>query len=240
MYRYLSLRSLFAILGLLGIVVYILLPERIRSESLVPASVKGAKFYMYDDSADGGGSRAYLSHSDTLVLFDFALGKNPGKSPYCGFGWDFSLKKRNWSFMDSLILEIRASGMQQVIVKVMTFDPDYTREGENNTLRPLIKEIAVNGEWRRIAIPVEELYVPEYWYKDNGISTRYDSKHLEGVVRVEIAPGWEEARGKPLGLQIRSFQASGASNLYFGLLVGWLLLLLIAAIGVRTPDRSSK
>lgn len=241
MSKFYSLRALLALLGLIGIVIYALLPARERFENLLPTPKALGEFYVYDDSSSGGSSRAYLSPSDTLVLFDFALGADTSKPAYCAFGWDFAKKgRRNWSFMDSVVLEVRATGMDQVILKVMTHDPDYSREGENATLRPLIKEVPVSGQWQRIAVAVEDLYVPDYWYQDNGVKTRNDSKHLESVVRFEFSPGWEVSRGKPLGLQVRQIQVRGASNLYFGLLVGWLLLLIVAALGVRTPDRSTK
>lgn len=241
MRKFLSLRAILVLLGILGIVVYALVPNRERFENLVPAPVGAAEFYVYDDSADGGGSRAYLATSDTLILFDFALGNQQKPSPYCGFGWDFATKgRRNWSFMDSVVLEVRATGMDQVILKVLTYDPDHSEEGKNNTLRPLIKEVPVGPGWQRVAIPVEDLYVPDYWYQDNNISTRYDTKHLESVVRVEFAPGWEAPRGKPLGLQVRQMQVRGSSNLYFGILVAWVLVLIIAAMGVRTPSSEER
>lgn len=234
MAKYFTLRSLLVLLGLLGIVAYVLAPRRESVNTLLP-SHDDIPFYVYDDSSTGGKSRAYLSHSDTLVLFDFSLGNDPKRSAFCAFGWDIESKgRRNWSFMDSLVLDVRATGTDQIIVKILTHDPDHTRKGESQTLRPLLKEVAVSAEWKRVAIAVEDLYTPDYWYDDNQIKGRNDTKHLESVVRVEVAPGWNAPRGKPLGVQLRLVEARGSSNLYFGLLVGWILLLIIAAMGVRT------
>ncbi len=230
-----GLRALLALLGLAGIVAYVFAPSRERHDILVPGKLVHSEYYVYNDSAAGGTSRALLAHYDSLLIFDYSLGANKGA--YCGFGWEFGKKRRNWSFMDSLILDIRAIGTDQVIVKIISHDPDVTVAGKDNTLRPVIKEVAVSKDWQRIAIPVEDLYVPDYWYNDNGVSKNYDSKHLESVVRVEFTPGWESARGKPLSLQVRGLEVHGASNLYFGILVFWLLLLIIVAMGVRTGPR---
>lgn len=231
------LRAFLVFLGFLGIVVYCLVPAPTTTERLLPqGTLATERPYAVDDSSRGGSSRAYKSVSDSLYIFDCVLGSGKSAPAFCAFGWDLEpTGHRNWSQMDSLILEIKTTGMNQVILKLLTKDPDHPK-----ILRHLIKELDTDSGWKRIAIPMDHLYTPDYWFKDNGIASLRGTSHLEAVERIEFAPGWDAPRSQPLGIQIRHIELIGVSNFYFGLLVVWELVLIIIALGVRTPSSGSR
>jgi hypothetical protein len=116
-------------------------------------------------------------------------------------------------------------------MKIWTYDPDVTDDSKKLTFRQLIKEVPVSEEMQRIAIPMEQFYVPDYWFEQTGAKKDLTQRHLESVARVEIAPGWKTPRDKPFTLKIHRIEVRGVSNLTLGILLGVLLFVAILAIG---------
>jgi hypothetical protein len=56
-------------------------------------------------------------------------------------------------------------------------------------------------------------------------------RHQETIARVEIAPGWNQPRGKKFALKFYAITAKGVSNFAFGVVMFIMLGLMIVAIG---------
>lgn len=231
----LSFRGFLALLGFLGLLIYGLVPSPIQQETLFPSPALSQQApFAYDDSAQGGTSRAYQSYTDSLVSFDCILGADTSFSAFCAFGWDLKPSGvRNWSTMDSLVFHIKARGTDQIIVKVLTHDPNHPQ-----TPRLLLKEVPVSPQWQKISVPLIDFYTPHYWYQEHQLDSTRITPHWESVLQLEVGPDWSAPRSQPLNIQIRSIHVQGKSNFYFGILVVWELLLIIMAMGVRTRSRS--
>ena len=228
--------TILAPIAAIVLIVYALLPDQKFEESVFPLE-EGVTVFGYDDTVDGGESVAHTDIGDSVLSFDCTLGADTTKSAWCGILWnadpDSAMAYRNWTFVDSLILDVEAEGTHEILLKVWAFDPDVTDIRKPKTFRLLMKEVHLRAGRRRVAIPMAHFYIPNFWYDDNKVDKELNRRHQENIARVEIAPGWNQPRGKKFSLKIYSVKAVGISNLYFGIVMGVFLLLTIVAVGRR-------
>lgn len=223
--RYLVLLTL----AIAGIVVYRLVPFSGATQIVFP-SVLSRTPVTFSDSGVTGTSQIILSVQDTLVESKILLDAPMDKDCWAGFGWNL---KSNWSFMDTLFLEVRAEGFSELQLYVLTFDPDHSINDSADTYRQLVKEFPVSTNWQRIAVPAEQFYIPDWWYAQQGVDRSLDNKHLESVRRISIQPSARSPRGVPLRLELRRLEAVGASNRNQAILLGYLFLLTLVALGTN-------
>ena len=233
------MKKTYAVLAIVAaaiLVAYALLPDRSFSEVVFPLS-EGVTLDKYDDRLDGGSSEASMDLHDSSADFSCTLGTDTAVFAWCGLLWNFDPQGeknyRNWMFVDSLVFDIDAKGTDEILVKVWTYDPDVTDIEKVQTFKLLLKEIPLKAGRQRIAIPMEQLYTPEFWYENAGVDQKYNKRHQESVARFEITPGWNQPRGKEFSLKIYAITAVGVSNFYFGIVLGVFLLLTIVAVGRR-------
>jgi len=233
------MKNLYLLLGglsALALIIYALVPNREFKESLYPIS-ESTIVSTYDDQSDGGNSVAQLSIVDSVLLFNCKLHNDSTKPAWCGLIWNLNSQNknnyRNWTFVDSLILDITSQNINEIIIKVWTYDPDVTDPSKVNSFRPLIKEWPLKGGEERLAIPMSELYVPTFWFQQNNVNKKLKQRHQESVARFEIAPGWKVARDSEFSISIKSINVKGISNLAFGVILFFFLVIISIAIGFR-------
>lgn len=229
------LSSILFALSVLAILVYWLVPERHFSEYIYPQN-KEATLEVYDDRADGGMSSAKAVRVDSSLQFSCTLHEGEGPA-WCGMLWNFTPDStgqyHNWLLVDSVIFNIDVSGTDEFLLKIWTYDPDVTKIENKFSFRPLIKEVKVAEGAQRVAIPMEELYVPEYWFNDQKVDKSLELKHLEGVARLEITAGWNMKRGKLFSIKINSIEGKGVSSIALGLMIFFFLGVGIVFVGFR-------
>ena len=224
----------------LALIIYALVPNREFKESLYPIS-ESTIVSTYDDQAEGGNSVAQLSIVDSVLLFNCKLHNDSTKPAWCGLIWNLNSQNknnyRNWTFVDSLILDITSQNINEIIIKVWTYDPDVTDPSKVNSFRPLIKEWPLKGGEERLAIPMSELYIPTFWFQQNNVNKKLKQRHQESVARFEIAPGWKVARDSEFSISIKSINVKGISNLAFGVILFFFLVIVSIAIGFRQKNK---
>lgn len=230
-----KLYIILSIIAAFALIVYAVLPDRHFVESVFPLE-EGVAIDSYDDVSDGGSSKIAFMKGDSLLHFQCTLGMDEDKPTWCGLLWNFDPdgKKnfRNWVFVDTLVLDLETSGTKELLLKVWTFDPDVSTLNKYGSYRLHLKEIPIRKNSTRIAIPLEELYTPDFWYNDNGVDKKkYKQRHMESVARVELAPGWNQARGRRFTVAVHEISAKGVSNLAFGSVLILFVILTIVAIG---------
>lgn len=235
--------AVLAIAAIAILAIYFLLPDREFSEMVFPAP-EGVTLEKYDDKSDGGTSEATLDIKDSSAKFACTLGADTATPAWCGLLWNFDPegKKdyRNWTFVDTIFIDLEATGTTQLLLKVWTFDPDVTDIGKSETFKLLLKEVPVKPGRQKVALPMEELYTPDFWYGNAGADTKYNKRHQESVARVEIAPGWEQARGAEFSVVLYGLSASGVSNFYFGIVLFAFILIVIIAVGRRHGSKADE
>lgn len=235
--------------SILGIVVaiilgvYFALPDQRFFDSAFPMK-DGVSVMGYDDQYDGGSSQIEFSAGDTTLDFSCTLGTDTSKSSWCGVLFqlgDVANKDfRKWNFVDSVILDIEASGTKEILLKMWTFDPDVTQLDKPNSFRLLLKEIPLVEGHQRIAIPMEDFYTPEFWFEEFGEKSARNRRSLESTARLEITSGWNHPRGQKYSLRVHEISVTGISNLYFGITLGLIVLVIVAAIGLRHPRKNAE
>ena len=230
--------TILAIIAIIVVAIYVMLPKERFAETVFPLG-EGTKASAYDDNANGGTSVVRFNLSDSLVSFQCALGMDEKKSAWCGLVFDFDpngeKKFHNWKNVDTLYLDVDIAGTDEINLKTWTFDPDVTDLKKSETFRLLLKEIPVKQGLNKIAIPFEQLYIPDFWYDERGVKRSRNRPHHESVARLEISAGWKQPRGKNFVVNVREISASGTSNRAYGIFLFMILGLMIVAIGHRHP-----
>ena len=216
------LRTALFILGIAGIVAFLLFPNKKHYECLE----KKLEFYQYgatSNIAPAGFKCELLKENEN-----------------CGIGFSFSQGKmdfKNWSLMDSLVLELQSSAdLEELIVQILTFDPDYTDINERNTMKPLIKELKLSPEKRRYSIYLEHFYTPDYWFEQQNLKDKRNAKRFYAIAGLEIFTGWQNKKEVPLELKIENICTEGYSNIPFVILVCYIAALIVIAISARTKN----
>ena len=230
--------TILAIIAIVAIVIYVALPKKQFAENVFPLG-EGVKVSAYDDNYDGGESVVLFNLSDTLAHFQCALGADEKKSAWCGMVFDFDANGKknyhNWTNVDTIYLDVDVSGADEINLKIWAYDPDVTDLGKSNTFRLLLKEVPVKTGHNKIAVPFDDLYIPDFWYDELGVKRSLNRPHHESIARVEISSGWKQPRGKKFVLDIRDISAKGISNTSYGIFLLIILGLMIVAIGRRHP-----
>ena len=184
--------AVLAVVAIAILAIYFLLPDRNFSEVVFPAP-EGTAFDKYDDKSDGGSSEAALSIKDSTAKFTCTLGADTAAPAWCGLLWNFDPEGnkdyRNWTFVDTIFLDLEATGTTQLLLKVWTFDPDVTDIGKSETFKLLLKEVPVRAGRQKIALPMEELYTPDFWYGNAGVdpkTVQYLAGHKNSSVTMDI------------------------------------------------------
>jgi hypothetical protein len=215
--RYLKAVLLF--FGIIGIVAYSLFP----SEKNVECVEKNLDFYPYGDSANG-----VVFVEIKPFAFKCSLLSENGN---CGIG--FSLSK-NWNLMDSLVFEFQSSpALRELVVQILTYDPDYTKPNIRSTMKPIIKELELNPNKKRYSIPMEHFYTPDYWFEQQNAKNRQNTKRFFAITGMNIFSGWKNPANTELELKIESICVEGTSNTLFVILVIYIGILITIAIGIR-------
>lgn len=231
------MQKTYAILVLLAAVVlgvYLNSPSRFFTEDVMTL-VKNGVVIAYDDNVDGGNSDITFENKNGIANFNCTLDSDESKDAWCGLLFDLTQDTiyRDWTFVDSIIVDLESAGTNEILLKIWTFDPDVTDKKINRSYRLLMKEIPLTKGNQRISIPFEQFYTPDFWYDDNKVNRELSDRHQESVARVEIAPGWNQPRGNSFTLKVKSIQAKGLSNFAFGVVLFIMVGLFIVAIGRR-------
>ncbi len=223
--------------------VYFVIPQKRFEENVFPL-IQGEDVLVYDDQTDGGNSQIESSVDSSALNFSCTLGADTSKGAWCGIVFSLSdVKKENfrkWNFVDSVILDIEAYGTSEILLKIWTFDSDITKLDEWQSFRLLLKEVPLSDGRQRIAVAMDDFYTPDFWTEKYGKESSGGRRFLETTARLEITSGWNQPRGKRYSLNIRDISVSGVSNLYFGLAMIAIILVVVAAIGLRHPKSEDK
>jgi hypothetical protein len=220
------LRGILGTLGIAGIIAFLFFPKEKHYECLE----KDQEFYLYGDQASGVASAELQP-----VGFKCELLRENG---LCGIGFSFTQGSdedfKNWNLMDSLILYLESSAnFRELIVQVLTYDPDHTDLEKRGTMKPVMKELKLSPGKKRYSIYMEHLYTPDYWFEQQNARDRGNMKRFSAIAGLEMFSGWANKAGEPLSLKIENICLNGQSNVPFVVLVCFLGILIIVAIGAR-------
>jgi hypothetical protein len=234
--------TILGIIAILVLVIYYALPEKRFAENVFPLG-EGAKVSAYDDNSAGGTSVVSSETTDSLAKFQCALSLGEKTPAWCGLVFDFDpngeKKFHNWTFVDTIHLDIDVAGTDEVNLKIWAFDPDVTDMTNPSSYRLLLKEVPVKPGRNKIDVPFEQFYIPDFWYSDLGVKRSLNRPHHESIARVEISAGWKQPRGKNFVVNVHEISATGVSNTPYSIVIFIFLGLMIVAIGRRHPVKET-
>lgn len=145
-------------------------------------------WYAFDDNSSGGDSKITQPViTDSSVMLVFQLRKKEFLWPYVGLGRTVNENGfKGYNPDDSLIMEMSSNRKGRILLKLSTFDPELTKPGKPLTYRILEKQVTVTSALRRIAIPLKEFNVADWWKQQNEISPEDNSLYLDSLCYVEV------------------------------------------------------
>jgi len=213
-------RAVLAVLGVAGIIAYLLFPNEKAYECLD----KDLDFASYGDSA--GGVAFVEAEGFAFKCFLFKENGN------CGISIIFP-QLENWNLVDSLDIELEAANFEELIVQVLTYDRDHSDMDKPGSMKPALKEVRIKPGQMRYSIYMDHFYTPDYWYEQQGAENSGNMKRFSAVAGLQIFSGWKNRVGAPLELRIKSICTESHSNTPFVVLILYLGALIAVAISVR-------
>jgi len=209
------LRTVLLILGIAGVVVFLFYPAEKTGECFDKDFITN---YAYGDS-----------HLEPFAFKCSLLDENG----HCGIGLTFK-ESKNWNLMDNLVLDLQSSAnFRELIVSVQTHDPSHTKEDDRSSMKPIIKEVKLSGK-KRYSLALNQFYTPDYWFEQQGARYINNPKRFSTVVGLELFTGWKNPANTALELKIESVCVEGSNSAPFIILVFYILILIMAAISIRT------
>ena len=207
-----------------------------NSLKLFPAST--FEIYTLTDHEALGFSTAEVNVTDTLI--DAVVNVRSGKAfPYAGFG--FNLMSQNGrpsgymdlSKFDSLEVEVSTVRMNNVGLRILTDDPQYSKKGLYISYRPLETQVSAGRNFGLAKVAISDFKTAEWWLAGQGLDKDDGLTYLYRTMLLEVFNGQGALRGIPDVIQVKSVRLWGESRdfkkgMYFGL--GFLAILFVCFI----------
>ena len=190
--------------------------------------------YALTDSLSGGYSTSYiLLHGDTISA---KVNIRSGMAyPYAGIGVNLmSVDHRpatshfDFSKFDTIAVRASAGRMKSLTLRVLTDDPQYTREGDYLSFRPLMVSMPVLPQAAEVKLPLSAFAVPERWLVMNGLDHDDGFTYWNRAVRFEISNGEGALRGIPDEFEIYSIRMYGRNYGFVNAMYIVLALVVVA------------
>lgn len=235
----------FLILAVLGIIVYAISPTSLNEWEIFDGQeLNKIQLYSYDDEKEEGNSKILEAQiNNDMINWKYIIGSKL-KNPYCGIGFYKNNKpipeKRDLidlSGYDSLIVEIKGKQTQKLNLNILTADSKHTQIDNSSTFKLNTKEFQIGNEWKRISIALDDLYIPDWWFKNNNIQPDWNQKYLHKTWKIEFSPDYNLTKDQVDEVQIRYIKLSGYSNTGFGILMGYLFIIFVLSIGLNSGTK---
>lgn len=174
--------------------------------------------YALTDAPSGGYSTSDISlHGDTISA---KVNIRSGMAyPYAGIGVNLmSVDHRpaasyfDFSKFDTIAVRASAGRMKSLTLRILTDDPQYTREGDYLSFRPLMVPLPVLPQADEAKLPLSAFAVPERWLVMNGLDHDDGFTYWNRAVRFEISNGEGALRGIPDEFEIYSIRMYGRNH----------------------------
>ena len=170
--------------------------------------------YSLDDSAFGGTSTCDVQAGDTLL--DVSINVRSGVAyPAVGVGFNLnSVNSRpvghfNFSQFDSMEVTFATRYMRTIMVRVLTDDPVYTKEGFRETLRPVVMSIPASRSFTSERFAINKFRTAVWWIAAMGMEEDDGLTYLHRALSLEIVNGDGAMRGIPDEIEVKSVSAWG-------------------------------
>ncbi len=179
----------------------------------------GEPLSVFQDSVFGGSSRAAFSEEDSLLSIDI-LARSGYESPYAGVKLALVPEAKfafgNWqdlSRYDSLSIEVATRRMPQVLLTILTSDP----ERASSWLEPfgprfVQHSIKTGRQFQKTTVALSDFRVPEWWFSFHRIHTPDEFTYLDRSFGFLILNGFGTMLGIPDEIQVKKIEVFGVNR----------------------------
>ena len=196
--------------------------------------------YKLDDAALGGTSTAEVDVGDSAI--GISLNVRSGVAyPAVGVGFNLmSVENRpvgvfDLSNYDSIEVVVSTGRMRSVSLRILTDDPEHSKEGMRETLRPLVLNVPASRTPTSAKFSLSEFKTAVWWLAAMGLEEDDGFMYLDRGAAIEIANGDGIMRGIPDEIEVKSVRLWGINRdfergMYAGLI---LLIVLLGLFGTN-------
>jgi hypothetical protein len=155
--------------------------------------------------------------------------------PYAGIGVNLmsvdhrpATSQFDFSKFDTIAVSASAGRMKSLTVRILTDDPQYSREGEYLSYRPLLATVPVTPQASETKLPLSSFAVPERWLVMNGLDHDDGFTYWNRAVFFEISNGEGALRGIPDEFEIYSIRMYGRNHGFVDAMYVVLALVIVA------------
>lgn len=240
---YLLFRMNILIVVLLAVTVIAILSYQNGLDKIEMLNLADYPYLLVEtDSADGGSSAVQLTKTDSSIVVDYEL-REGYAYPYVGlkvFLGDGKTRGKDLSQYDSIFVWVKPRGEGTVRLYMRGYDPAFSREGDETTLKfNEIEFFPLEEKYPAVFVP-QEFRVAGWWVAQNEINVHNARVDLSNIPLIEIQTG----TNAPLGygtLEIRGLCFKGKmiqkEKLVTALVAMWFVTFFIILI-IRFFDYS--
>lgn len=170
--------------------------------------------YSLDDSAFGGTSTSDVKAGDSLL--DVSINVRSGVA-YPAVGVGFNLNSVNsrpvghfdFSQFDSMEVVFSTRYMRTIMVRILTDDPVYTKDGFRETLRPVVMSVPASRSFTGERFAINQFRTAVWWIAAMGMEEDDGLTYLHRALSLEIVNGDGAMRGIPDEIEVKSIRAWG-------------------------------
>ncbi|MDR1760549.1 MAG: hypothetical protein LBR60_08505 [Fibrobacter sp.] len=207
---------------------------------------------VFQDSIEGGSSRATFSENDSLLSIDI-LARSGSASPYAGVKLALVPEAKqafgNWlnlSRYDSLSIEVATRRMPQVLLTILTSDPERASSWLDPFGPRFVQHTVKTGRnFQKTTVALSDFRVPEWWFSFHQIRTPDEFTYLERAFGFLVLNGFGTMLGIPDEIQVKKIEVFGVNRrlgsfLLVIALAGSFIFIVTAYRNVRRPHDKPK
>lgn len=235
-------KIVFGIVALVALVAawcVIFLQNKNVSLDVFPA--KTFEVVPLNDQETGGYSTSEVARSDTNVVASVNI-RSGRAFPYAGFAFNLrSVENRPVEFLDlskfdSVEVAVASKRMKSVSLRLLTDDPVYTRKGNLQSFRVLVKNVAsipylgsagAKERYASTKFALSDFKVSEWWLTAQGLDEDDGLTYFHRAVMLEVVNGDGVLRGIPDEFEIRSIRLWGVDYHFVKVMVGILFVIFV-------------
>lgn len=192
--------------------------------------------YALSDDVAGGFSTSEISVREDAVSARVNI-RSGMAYPYAGVGLNLmSVDRRpaqarfDFSKYDTICVVASAVRMRSLMLRIMTDDAEFTREGDYLSYRPLLAPVSVSATRSEIKVPLSSFKVPERWLVLHGLDHDDGHAYWDRGLLFEISNGEGALRGIPDEFEVSSIRMYGENRSFKNAMYVVLALIVFAFV----------
>lgn len=220
--------------ALISLISWVFLSYFYVSVPLLPSDQNALPWIVdtLTDHQSGGKSSVTVNRSDDVLDYDFLL-TNDVRFPYAGLAVDFEEALGHRVDLSQYVtarFEVRCEPSNVLSFVLYARDETLPDASVSGRYRVPSRYFACDSHWSAIEINLNQLELPEWWLRMNGLSLSEQSYDISQVGSFAFAISLQSPVQTPSNVQIQKLSLNGYDHRYLYALIGTICVLVLAGL----------